>query len=84
MSDKLKAHKSEETFIKALALGGVVGGGAPCAVDVKGGKVVRIRPFHYDWKYDGKEFNPWKFERNGKILKPLMIVLNRNIFKDKA
>ncbi len=63
--------KPDKTVIKALALGGLLGGGGECAVDVKDGKVVRIRPFHYDWKYDRKDFNPWKISRNGKDYKPL-------------
>ena len=44
----------------------------PCAVDVKDGKIVRIRPLHYDSKYDPKQFNPWKITKNGKTLGPLM------------
>ena len=35
----------DKTVIKALALGGLLGGGGECAVDVKDGKIVRIRPF---------------------------------------
>jgi len=62
----------DKTVIKSLALGGLLGGGAPCAVDVKNGKVVRVRPLHYDWKYDKKQFNPWKIHRNGKTYEPLM------------
>ena len=63
--------KPDKTVIKALALGGLLGGGGECAVDVKNGKVVRIRPFHYDWKYDCESFRPWKITRNGKDYKPL-------------
>jgi trimethylamine-N-oxide reductase (cytochrome c) len=63
--------KTEKTVLKSLGLGGTIGGGNPTAVDVKDGKIVRIRPFHYDWKYDKKEFNPWKIERGGKTLEPL-------------
>jgi len=63
--------KPDKTVIKALALGGLLGGGGECAVDVKGGKVIRIRPFHYDWKYDRESFRPWKITRNGKDYKPL-------------
>jgi len=63
--------KPDKTVIKALALGGLLGGGGECAVDVKDGKVVRIRPFHYDWKYDRESFRPWKITRNGKDYKPL-------------
>jgi len=47
-------------------------GAAPCAVDVKDGKIVRIRPLHYDSKYDPKQFNPWKITKSGKTLEPLM------------
>ncbi len=64
--------KPDKTVIKALALGGLLGGGGECAIDVKDGKVVRIRPFHYDWKYDKKKFNAWKMTRNGKTFEPLV------------
>ena len=57
----------EKTFLRALGLGGVVGGGAPCAVDTKDGKIVRIRPLHFDWKYDKSHFKPWRLEARGKI-----------------
>ena len=67
--------KPDKTVIKALALGGLLGGGGECVVDVKDGKAVRIRPFHYDWKYDKKKFNAWKIKRNGKTLEPLMKAL---------
>ncbi len=67
--------KPDKTVIKALALGGLLGGGGECVVDVKDGKAVRIRPFHYDWKYDKKNFNAWKITRNGKTLEPLMKAL---------
>jgi molybdopterin guanine dinucleotide-containing S/N-oxide reductase-like protein len=63
--------KPDKTVIKALALGGLLGGGGECAVDVKDGKVIRIRPFHYDWKYDRDSFRPWKISRNGKEYRPL-------------
>ena len=63
--------KPDKTVIKALALGGLLGGGGECAVDVKDGKIVRIRPFHYDWKYDPQSFRPWKITRNGKSYRPL-------------
>jgi trimethylamine-N-oxide reductase (cytochrome c) len=65
----------DKTVIKALALGGLLGGGGECMVDVKDGKAVRIRPFHYDWKYDPKQFNAWKIQRNGETLEPLMKAL---------
>jgi molybdopterin guanine dinucleotide-containing S/N-oxide reductase-like protein len=71
-SPKIVLDKPDKTVMKALALGGLLGGGGECAVDVKDEKIVRVRPFHYDWKYDKKELNPWKMKRNGKTLEPLM------------
>ena len=67
--------KPDKTVLRSLALGGLLGGGGECVVDVKDGKAVRIRPLHYDWKYDSKKFNAWKIKRNGKTLEPLMKAL---------
>ena len=33
--------------------------GNAAVTDCRDGKIVRIRPLHYDWKYDPQEFNPW-------------------------
>ena len=49
--DKKISVIPDKTVIKSLALIGLLGGGMPCATDVKDGKIVRIRPLHYDWKY---------------------------------
>ena len=57
----------EQTFIKGLALGGH--GAMPAAIDVKNSKIVRIRPLHYDWKYERENLNPWKIEARGKVWK---------------
>src|SRR4030043_1007903 len=62
----------DKTVYKALGLSGGIFGAAPCAVDVKNDRIVRIRPLHYDSKYDPKTFNPWKISKNGKTLEPLM------------
>ena len=64
-------QSSEKTVLKALGLSGGIFGASPCAVDVKDGKVVRIRPLHWDEKYDPATFNAWKMEKNGKTLEPL-------------
>lgn len=60
----------EKTVLRALGLGGFFGGGGEGMVDVKDGKIIRIRPFHYDWKYDREDIKTWKFEKNGKTLEP--------------
>ncbi len=48
----------DKVTIKNLAMGGLLGGGGECFVDVKDGKAVRIRPFKYDWKYDYEQAEP--------------------------
>ena len=50
----------------------MLGGGGECVVDVKNGRAIRVRPLHYDWKYDTRAFNAWKITRNGQTLGPLM------------
>jgi molybdopterin guanine dinucleotide-containing S/N-oxide reductase-like protein len=66
-----KSFEQEQTTIKCLGFLGV-SGGVPCAVDTKDGKIIRIRPLHFDWKYDAKQFNPWKIKVRGKVLQPAM------------
>ncbi|MBP1706628.1 MAG: molybdopterin oxidoreductase [Chloroflexi bacterium] len=66
------ATKSEKTFIKALGLGAFAIASCPSAVDVKNGKIVRIRPLHYDSRYNPEEFGTWKIERNGRTFEPLL------------
>jgi len=60
--------KPERTVVRALALGGLLGGCDPAAVDVKDGKIIRVRPMHFDWKYPKDSFRTWKFSRNGHTL----------------
>ncbi|MDP2916694.1 MAG: molybdopterin-dependent oxidoreductase [Dehalococcoidia bacterium] len=71
--EKLKNKAEEQTVIKGLCFIGSGNGGANAAeIDVKQGKIIRIRPLHYDKEYDRKEFNSWKMEARGKILEPSM------------
>ncbi|MFZ7132834.1 MAG: molybdopterin-dependent oxidoreductase [Eubacteriales bacterium] len=39
-----------------------------CVLDVKNGKVIRLRPLHYNWKYTEEELADryWSFEARGK------------------
>ena len=60
--------KPDKTVVRALALGGLLGGCDPAAVDVSDGKIVRVRPMHFDWKYPRDSFRSWKFERDGHTL----------------
>jgi molybdopterin guanine dinucleotide-containing S/N-oxide reductase-like protein len=70
MSDIFK--DTEKTVFKVTSLAGCLLGGVPTAVDVKNGKIVRLRPLHLDSKYNADGINTWKFERNGKTLKPIL------------
>ncbi len=60
----------EETMVRSVSFGGTPSGGCSGAVDVKDGKIVRIRPLHYDWHYDWEKVHLWKLQRNGKTLEP--------------
>ncbi len=63
-------QKSEtRTVIKNTGFSAVCNGSHVAAVDVKDGRIIRIRPFRYDWKYDEKEYRPWTVEARGKELK---------------
>ena len=61
---------TEKTVLRTIGLSGVITGGAEGAIDVKDGKILRIRPLHYDWKFTKKDLNPWKITKNGKTLEP--------------
>ncbi|MFO1401859.1 MAG: molybdopterin-dependent oxidoreductase [Steroidobacteraceae bacterium] len=60
--------RGDKTVLRALGLGGLYGGGAEGMVDVKDGKILRVRPFRFDWKYDRSKVRGWKFEKDGKKL----------------
>ena len=62
--------KGDKTVLRSLSLGGLYGGTAQGMVDVKDGKILRVRPFRFDWKYDRSEVRTWKMEKNGKTLEP--------------
>ena len=71
---KITDQKEEEcssVFGLGFTGGGGAGGNASVA-DFKNGKILRLKPLHYDWKYDKKRFNPWKMEARGKTLEPRM------------
>ncbi len=66
------SHDTLKTVIKTLSLGAGYTGGSPSAVDVQDGRILRIRPLHYDWRYKKEDFNPWSLKRDGKTLEPLL------------
>ena len=70
MAQKGKPRTGEKTLIKGTGLSSFGDNSNMAAVDVKDGKIVRIRPFHYDWKYKPEEWQPWQIEAHGKTFTP--------------
>ncbi|HLA81649.1 MAG TPA: molybdopterin-dependent oxidoreductase, partial [Thermoleophilia bacterium] len=72
--DDLKNNGSseEKTYVKDISWCGVVYGCGSSCVDVKDGKIIRIRPLHYDWKYTKEEIKPWVMKARGKTFEPKM------------
>jgi anaerobic selenocysteine-containing dehydrogenase len=63
---------ADKQVIRGSSLIGPGDSGVPTIIDVKDGKVTRIRPLHYDMSYDSKDFNAWKMEARGKTFTPPM------------
>lgn len=61
---------ADKTVHKTMGWLGVGTGTAPASVDVKDGKIVRIRPFRYYDKYSKEEANAWKLEARGQVFDP--------------
>jgi anaerobic selenocysteine-containing dehydrogenase len=72
MELKRKSKTGEKTVIKGTGFSAHSVGSHISAVDVRAGKILRIRPLHYDWKYKPEEFSPWKIEARGKVFEPPM------------
>jgi molybdopterin guanine dinucleotide-containing S/N-oxide reductase-like protein len=70
--DSLKAIKPEKTVLKSLGQASFSVNADPSAIDVKDGRIIRIRPHHYDEKYTKEEIRPWKIEKDEKIIEPSM------------
>ena len=57
----------EKTFIKGMALNSFGHGGGAAKVDTKDGRIIRIRPLHYDEKYTSEEIGQWRVKARGKV-----------------
>ncbi|MEM4007442.1 MAG: molybdopterin-dependent oxidoreductase, partial [Nitrososphaerota archaeon] len=68
-AQKLKTEAEKpKTVIKSLHLGGFTDYSLePCAVDVKNGRIIRVRPLHWNWQYSAKELKPPKIKAGNKI-----------------
>lgn len=65
-----KSAVADKTVIKNMGLCNCGMPANTAAVDVKDGKVVRIRPLHYDERYTPEELNAWKIEARGHTFEP--------------
>lgn len=63
---------TDKSVIKCIGFCGFGMGANITEVDVKDGKVARIRPLHYDQLYKPEDLNYWKIEKNGHVLEPGM------------
>ena len=63
---------SDKQVIRGSGLIGPSDSGVPTIVDVKDGKITRIRPLNYEMNYNKKEFNTWKMDGRGKTFEPPM------------
>jgi anaerobic selenocysteine-containing dehydrogenase len=71
-----KIQAAEKTCIKAMGMLSETGtGGNAAAIDVRNGRIIRIRPLHYDWKYPTGEIYRWKLKARGKVFQPEMKTL---------
>ena len=67
--------KKEKQCIKGMGFASFGQNGNPAIVEVKDGKIIRIRPFYYDAKYNPEKFNPWSIEARGISFSPPMRTL---------
>jgi len=80
--------KEEKRMVKGIGFCSFSSGGNVAEVDVKDGKILRIRPLHYDWKYKPEQFRPWTIEARGSsfkssmksLLPPLSICYKKRVY----
>jgi len=65
----------EKTLIKGIGFCSIDSDGHTSEIDVKDGRIIRIRPLHYDKKYKPSQFRPWKIEARGKTFAPALKTL---------
>ena len=73
MTQKMKGkgqNGKERSYVIGLGFCGNGVDGNLCQVDVKDGKIIRIRPLDYTSKYKPEEFRPWKIEARGQVYEP--------------
>lgn len=80
----------DKTVLKTVGFTAFAAAANTAEVDVKDGKILRIRPFRYDRNYDPKGFNPWKFTdrgvvfepKNKELIPPFSIVYKKRVYSE--
>lgn len=65
-----KVNVADMTTTKSLGLCGFGLSSNAADVDVKDGRIVRIRPVHFDEHYTRDELKMWSIEKDGKVFDP--------------
>ena len=66
MAQKEKSGARGKTCFKSTGFCSFGDASSASAIDVKGGKIIRTRPLHYDWKYKPEEFKPGRLRHAEK------------------
>ena len=70
MSETEKKTGGEKTVVRGLAFCSIAADSNSVQVECDDGRIVRIRPLHYAWKYPA--LKPWKMKARGKTFSPSM------------
>ncbi len=60
----------DKSVVQNFSFSGFAGGTNVGRVDVMDGKVVRIRPLHYDEQYTREDLNGWQFKKGDHVFDP--------------
>lgn len=61
-------NEDEKTIVKGLGFCSIAADSNTVQMEIKDGKILRIRPLHYDWKY--QNLKPWQIGARGKTFRP--------------
>ena len=70
-----RKNNNRKSLTKGTSLMDFGSDGNASVIDIENGKIVRIKPLHFDWRYDKEQFNPWKMEARGQVFEPSMKTL---------
>jgi trimethylamine-N-oxide reductase (cytochrome c) len=69
-SEKRVKDSGERTIVRDISWCGTCAGANACMVDVKDGKMLRIRPVRYYEEYTKEEVKPWVMHARGRTFEP--------------